>query len=166
MNFSANCICRAVPAPKILPVVASPMFVTGLLRLTWLRALNISQRNWSSRFPPAAQYSFTDARPLAGQAYYRLRQTDNDGRAAYSPVATVRGNAETSSYPNPAADALVLPAGLGPVRYRLLTGLGQALASGQAVGGDHLDLRTLPTGMFFLELTDTAGRRTQRLMRE
>ena len=112
------------------------------------------------------EYSFTDARPLAGQAYYRLRQADNDGRAAYSPVATVRGNAETNSYPNPAADALVLPAGLGPVRYRLLNGLGQALASGQAVGGDRLDLRTLPTGVFFLELTDATGRRTQRLMRE
>ena len=113
------------------------------------------------------EYDFTDARPLAGLAYYRLRQVDNDGATAYSPVATVRRGAEALAiYPNPTTDAVTLPASLGPVRYRILNGLGQSLSSGQAAGGDRLDLSTLPKGAFFLELTDAAGRRTQRLMRQ
>ena len=112
------------------------------------------------------EYAFSDARPLAGLAYYRLRQVDTDGTAAFSPVATVRRNGEIAVYPNPATDAVTLPTSLGAVRYRVLNGLGQVLASGQAVGGDRLDLSALPKGSFFLELSDAAGRRTQRLIRQ
>ena len=113
------------------------------------------------------EYDFTDARPLAGLAYYRLRQVDTDGTTAYSPVATARRGAEVVAiYPNPTADAVTLPASLGPVRYRVLNSLGQTLASGQATGGDRLDLSKLPQGAFFLELTDNAGRHTQRLTRQ
>ena len=113
------------------------------------------------------EYDFTDARPLAGLAYYRLRQVDTDGTTAYSPVATARRGTEVVAiYPNPTADAVTLPASLGPVRYRILNGLGQTLASGQATGGDRLDLSKLPQGAFFLELTDNAGRHTQRLTRQ
>ena len=113
------------------------------------------------------EYDFTDARPLAGRAYYRLRQVDTDGTTAYSPVATARGGTEgLAIYPNPTTDAVTLPATLGPVRYRVLNSLGQTLTSGQATGGDRLDLSTLPKGAFFLELTDTTGRHTQRLMRQ
>ena len=111
-------------------------------------------------------YEFLDARPLAGLAYYRLRQVDTDGTAAYSPVATMRRNADVAIYPNPATDAVTLPASMGAVRYRVLNSVGQALASGQAMGGDRLDLSALPKGSFFLELSDAAGRRTQRLMRQ
>lgn len=112
-------------------------------------------------------YEFLDARPLAGLAYYRLRQVDNDGTTAYSPVATARRGAEALTiYPNPSTEAVTLPASLGPVRYRVLNTLGQMMTSGQATGGDRLDLSTLPKGSFFLELTDAAGRHTQRLMRE
>ena len=103
---------------------------------------------------------------MAGLAYYRLRQVDTDGTAAYSPVATMRRNADVAIYPNPATDAVTLPASMGAVRYRVLNSVGQALASGQAMGGDRLDLSALPKGSFFLELSDAAGRRTQRLMRQ
>ena len=114
----------------------------------------------------AHAYTFLDVRPLAGQAYYRLRQVDADGTAAYSPIAAVSRNAAIAIYPNPTSDFVTLPAGLGAVRYRVLNGLGQTVASGLAAGGDRLDLSALPKGAFFLELSDTAGRRTQRLMRQ
>jgi fibronectin-binding autotransporter adhesin len=53
-------------------------------------------------------YAALDAAPLAGLSYYRLRQVDTDGKAAYSPVVTMRfADRQTTTpslvaYPNPA----------------------------------------------------------------
>jgi fibronectin-binding autotransporter adhesin len=53
-------------------------------------------------------YAAVDAQPLPGTSYYRLRQVDQDGTVAYSPVATVRFGTEQTTpallaYPNPSA---------------------------------------------------------------
>jgi len=55
-------------------------------------------------------YVAVDNKPLPGTSYYRLRQVDKDGAAAFSPVATVRfGDAQATpapslvAYPNPSA---------------------------------------------------------------
>lgn len=114
------------------------------------------------------EYAYADSRPLVGRAYYRLRQVDADGSSAYSPVASVRadGLAEAQPYPNPSTDALTLPASLGAVQYRIFNPLGQMLLQGQAAGNERLDVRTLPKGPFFLELTNATGRHTQRLVKE
>lgn len=52
------------------------------------------------------RYQETDENPLGGRSYYRLRQTDYDGRFSYSDVVTVYNpNAQKTSvtvYPNPA----------------------------------------------------------------
>ncbi|MGI4969421.1 MAG: T9SS type A sorting domain-containing protein, partial [Janthinobacterium lividum] len=53
-------------------------------------------------------YAALDATPLAGLSYYRLRQVDSDGQAAYSSVVAVRFEGEQPAtplllaYPNPA----------------------------------------------------------------
>ena len=112
------------------------------------------------------EYAFTDSRPITGQSYYRLRQVDIDGSSAFSSVVAVQTRTETAVYPNPATNVVVLPATLGPVRYRVLNAVGQTLLSGNATGNDRLDLTTLNKGVFFLEMTGAAGRTTQRLVRE
>ncbi len=116
----------------------------------------------------AREYAFVDAQPLAGTCYYRLRQVDADGSAAYSPVVAVRGKglAEATIYPNPSAQTVVLPAATGALHYRIFNALGQTLLGGEAAGNARLDLSALPAGTFLLELTDAGGRRTQRLVRE
>ena len=53
-------------------------------------------------------YAALDATPLAGVSYYRLRQVDNDGKYAYSPVVAVRFDGQHAApalvaYPNPAS---------------------------------------------------------------
>jgi CshA-type fibril repeat protein len=95
-----------------------------------------------------------DARRFGTQLYYRLRQVDADGEAAYSPVRTVQfgGTAPLALYPNPARTTATLdltsqPAGTCAVAIYDLTGrlLAQyALAGGQA---HTLDVRALPTGI-------------------
>ncbi|GAB2846616.1 T9SS type A sorting domain-containing protein [Hymenobacter ruber] len=116
----------------------------------------------------AHDYSFVDSRPLAGTSYYRLRQVDSDGTFSFSPVAAVQTEASTKVelYPNPSANQLILPAGVGAVQYRIFNALGQTLLSGKATDNDRLDITSLPKGPFFLEMSGATGRHTQRLMRE
>jgi hypothetical protein len=116
----------------------------------------------------ANNYSFLDSRPLAGASYYRLRQVDTDGTFSFSPVVAVQTGASTKVmlYPNPSANQLILPAGVGMVQYRIFNALGQTLLSGQATDNDRLDITSLPKGPFFLELSGATGHYTQRLMRQ
>ena len=116
----------------------------------------------------AHNYSFVDSRPLAGTSYYRLRQVDTDGTFSFSPVVAVQTEASTqvAFYPNPSANQLIMPAGVGAVQYRIFNALGQTLLSGKATDNDRLDITSLPKGPFFLELSGATGHHTQRLMRE
>ncbi|MFC6224402.1 T9SS type A sorting domain-containing protein [Hymenobacter artigasi] len=116
----------------------------------------------------AHDYSFLDSRPLAGTSYYRLRQVDTDGTFSFSPVVAVQTEASTkvAFYPNPSANQLILPAGVGAVQYRIFNALGQTLLSGKATDNDRLEISNLPKGPFFLELSGATGNHTQRLMRE
>jgi trimeric autotransporter adhesin len=56
-------------------------------------------------------YDFSDVKPLTGTNYYRLKQTDKDGKAAYSQVVLLKGakNAGVDIsvvYPNPVQNTL------------------------------------------------------------
>jgi len=115
-----------------------------------------------------AMYSYLDARPLPGRAYYRLRQVDVDRQFTFSTVvsATALAAEGQAAYPNPSTGFVTLPVAVGEVQYRVLNLLGQVLLSGRATGGEQLDLTGLRRGAFVLELTGPAGRHSQQLIRE
>lgn len=55
-------------------------------------------------------YNYTDEHPLPGMNYYRLKQTDFDGKVNYSPmvVADVRSNGlQFDVFPNPSTNGLL-----------------------------------------------------------
>lgn len=73
--------------------------------------------NWESIAWEAGQgdattsrtYTFTDSRPLLGKSYYRLAQTDFDGKIEYSEIVMVSFyNGMVSVYPNPVSDILTI----------------------------------------------------------
>lgn len=119
----------------------------------------------------ASTYATTDAQPLPGLSYYRLRQVDLSGASSYSPTVSVSRATAVAAYPNPTADMLTLdlralPAGPCAVRLRSLPGqvvLAQTLAGGQA---QLLNVAALPVGTYLLEMESaTQGRSVQRIVK-
>jgi hypothetical protein len=58
-------------------------------------------------------YSFTEMQSLTAPAYYRVKQTDLDGKFSYSSIITLRNNnpQAVSIYPNPAKDLVTVVVG-------------------------------------------------------
>lgn len=57
------------------------------------------------------RYNYTDAKPFAGNNYYRLKQIDKDGKATLSNVVLIKGDATgqlvlSALYPNPVKQTL------------------------------------------------------------
>ena len=72
--------------------------------IEWVNVGRIEGAGYSAR-----RYNFSDVQTYKGDSYYRLKQTDYDGKYSYSPVVSVRNCQGTSRendfsiYPNPAA---------------------------------------------------------------
>lgn len=68
-------------------------------------------------------YAFTDAQPLLGKSYYRIRATDRNGRSTYSTIVKMqfgRVDNTLTIYPNPVKDQINLQiVGLKPDTYHL-----------------------------------------------
>ncbi|MDJ0365190.1 discoidin domain-containing protein [Hymenobacter sp. H14-R3] len=115
-------------------------------------------------------YHYLDAAPLATTGYYRLKQTDQDGKTAYGPVVAVAGvgravvTATISVYPNPTADQATVEwdaSAASPVRWHLTSSTGQVvhtetLAAQAGHNAQAIDLRPYATGSYVLTV-ETAG---------
>ncbi|MBO2008990.1 T9SS type A sorting domain-containing protein [Hymenobacter negativus] len=114
-------------------------------------------------------YAALDAMAPATQLYYRLRQVDQDGTVAYSPVATVAGTSAATKallYPNPARSSITFTTE-AVTSYRVLNQLGQALLQGPTeVGTTNVAIGQLPTGLYLLELQTATGRSVQKFEKE
>ena len=104
-------------------------------------------------------YHCRDAAPLSPVSYYRLKQVDTDGKAIYSPVATVRiaAAAATSiaAYPNPTTGQATVtwPATETlATRWLLTNAMGQQLHAETVAAASSLalDLRPYAAGTYYL----------------
>ncbi len=121
----------------------------------------------------ATSYSFTDRDPLAGNSFYRVRQTDFDGQFSFSPVVNSRrAYPEIRLYPTLAKAGemvnLELPEDLqqGDIHVSLLDQNGrtiwQKLTSGEAV--QPLQTIDLPEGLYLVNLRNERVNWTGRLV--
>ena len=112
-------------------------------------------------------YAFCDRAFLAAALYYRLRQVDTDGQAAYSPVVTIAGDqADVTLYPNPVQTTLHF-ATTAATAYRVLNPLGQVLLQGTtAAGTATIAIGPLAPGLYHLELQTSTGRAMRKFVKE
>jgi len=115
-----------------------------------------------------SHYAAHDAAAPTSALYYRLRQLDQDGTAAYSPTVLVAAGpaGELILAPNPTHDQLQLLTEQ-PLAYVVRTPLGQAaLAGTTAAGISTIQVGGLPAGVYLLELRTGAGRVVRRFVKE
>jgi Secretion system C-terminal sorting domain len=114
-------------------------------------------------------YRAYDQTPYTGKSYYRLAQTDIDGKQTYSPVVSINLEnkiAEISVYPNPAKDHLTISF---PVvsRYEvaLLNISGQIISNNVVATNDNyiLNLSGLKTGIYFIRIIHEGITETKKI---
>ena len=106
----------------------------------------------------AAEYAFLDNNAPSQNAYYRVKQTDFDGKMAYSKTVTVAGELAKKwrVYPNPASENYVYldNSSVDNAVFSLQNAVGQVIKNG-ATNGESLiriDLNSLPKGVYFLKM--------------
>ena len=112
-------------------------------------------------------YSYTDAAPLTGTNYYRLRQVDRDGKSEYSKIEQVTFGAApgVKVYPNPAISTVNIEASEGS-KVSVYNMVGQRMAV-RATGSGRLttlDVSALSAGNYTIQVQDnTSGMSSHKL---
>lgn len=116
------------------------------------------------------KYQFADEKPFAGNAYYRLKQVDIDGRSSLSNVVLLKGlRANTlvmsNVYPNPARTELkvILGAPSNDKVNVIITDMAGKVVmrqSAQLLTGDNnisLNVARLPSGSYMIKAVCASG---------
>ncbi|TAF46350.1 MAG: T9SS C-terminal target domain-containing protein [Sphingobacteriales bacterium] len=108
---------------------------------------------------PATATQYIDTNPLAGDNYYRITSTDNDGSTTtYEKIAMVKGLAqEISFYPNPITNGILnVVAGADALKSASIINLnGIKVASAQAINNPKalvINTNALAKGVYILQV--------------
>jgi hypothetical protein len=118
-------------------------------------------------------YQYTDTRLLSGNAYYRLKQIDKDGKSSYSNIILLKGDkinaiTLTNIYPNPAKNKLNVSLASPTndkiiLEIRDLTGKLVMRQASKIMSGNNnlsLEVASLPAGSYFIKVIDNNGSQT------
>ncbi len=107
-------------------------------------------------------YSFTDAAPLAGKNYYRLKQIDLSGSYEYSRLVMLDVRSGKNSllvYPNPVAGGkLTLKLAESEIRSVAVFSIsGVQMRVGKLQSDNTFEIGNLPAGQYFVRVTGKNG---------
>jgi hypothetical protein len=117
-------------------------------------------------------YSINDNNPFAGWNYYRLKETDKDGKFYLSPVVSVRFDepAGIEMYPNPAGNFASISSHRDPIlEVNVYDITGKWM---QTIKGDgehktiHLNTADFAKGVYVIRIKTTTGVYRQKLFRQ
>ncbi|GEM_PF-4887453 len=112
-------------------------------------------------------YSTVDESPRLGINYYRLRQTDADGKFSYSPLrsAIVRTNGEIVLTGQPANEALNIDGLEDASQIDISTMQIRSVYRQRSTGSQtRVDVSNWPSGLYLLRVADHLGVQVQRVL--
>ena len=125
----------------------------SLDRSDWQRAGAVPVLNHNR-----GDYDFSHLNVPAGNIYYRVKQTDNDGTFTYSKIVMLHSKANGNAYviyPNPANDFISVSAGYsaGRIQIDLYDATGRKLLTKlMAASTEDINTAKYPTGTYFLKI--------------
>jgi hypothetical protein len=103
------------------------------------------------------EYHFTDVSPLNALAYYRLKQTDLDGKFKYSELITVKNcnmTVNVNIYPNPASTEIFITS-TEDAELEVFNILGRRVMSKTILkGNSSISTDALSNGTYYFKVTD------------
>jgi hypothetical protein len=182
VTTTVNFTTTATVLPLTLTSLTAKAIATGN-QINWTSASAINVKNIiversgaDNTFAPLATLpanatQYIDNNPLAGDNYYRLTSTDNDGTAnTYEKIALVKGLAqEISFYPNPVTNgALNVVAGADALKSASIINLnGVKVASAQAINNPKavvISTNGLAKGVYVLQVTGANTNTIKKIM--
>ncbi|MBK8442577.1 MAG: leucine-rich repeat domain-containing protein [Sphingobacteriales bacterium] len=115
-------------------------------------------RSWSVLGKVAAagkahSYTFSDAQPLSGLNYYRLRQQNRDGTDDFSQMLAIGGDAADINIfisPNPASDFITLNSSEIIEGVEIYDAAGRLRLAQKGIG-NQIDVRSFASGSYFVK---------------
>lgn len=98
-------------------------------------------------------YTTRDVQPLEGTSYYRLKQTDFDGKTTYSDIRSVTFDYRSVAYPNPANAQFTISGNrIAEAKLIVRNVMGQEIPVSIQFDSDHcsLDTKELANGLYFV----------------
>jgi hypothetical protein len=115
-------------------------------------------------------YSASDPQPYTGISYYRLKQTDIDGKESYSPVVSIKNSKEISGifvYPNPVSNRLFIQfPSSGNYQIAIEGTSGQNVFNTAALSSDNfsIDVSQYRPGIYFIQILHEGHSETRKIM--
>lgn len=126
--------------------------------LTWK---DVNQVKGAGNSTSIIQYTSTNSHPFQGISYYRLKQTDYDGRSTHSKIKSIQNNHDVGTYlyPNPAHDIITLSLGEEELKinaFKLIDVSGKDQSQRVHLVSFHeneitFDLTLLPQGVYYFK---------------
>ena len=120
-------------------------------------------------------YTFTDAQAISGKTFYKLRQTDLDGKTALSNIISLSPQQNGTStimhaYPNPVKNVLNIDiAGKAAADGNIVITdiMGKTLINRPATSNtETIDLGALPAGVYFVKYTNSTSSAIQKIVKK
>lgn len=128
---------------------------------------SIGQTRATGESKQLVNYTFTDAKPLTGINYYRLKMIDKDDSFAYSTIKAVKfegGINALAVYPNPVSDILFLKSEEGGSedlknvkQVSIINAAGKIAYQSAYVSTSGINVSSLTNGIYIVKVTKTDG---------
>lgn len=122
--------------------------------VTWSAIGFVNSKAAGGNSTAALSYSFTDNVLANGINYYRLKQEDEDGKAAYSQTASVTfGDVRPTLYPNPAHGTVTIGGLQAGSKVAIYDVSGRLVKNFTATSASQqVDISNLAAGVYFVKI--------------
>jgi hypothetical protein len=126
--------------------------------LTWTRILR--EKAKGNQTTGTTTYTALDETPLPGIGFYRLSETDTEGKSMYSEIVQVNmkhGTMPNQAFPNPFKEIFYIQAEAYPCSFELYDLAGRLILDGTAEGQTSIPGANIPAGTYLLKMYSPEG---------